>query len=139
MSGKNQFPTTLNWQSTNPQTGFRPVPAQWGGGSQPSGVVDGVMSGTNTIYSNIIDISRMDNIGAEVAWTGTPTGTISLLVSVSGINWPSLTITIGQPAGSANNYAIDLNQLPWKYFMFKYTNTSGSGLLNVFLQMKDLN
>lgn len=141
MSGKNQYPFTANWQSTSPVPTFRPVVALWGGGSQPSAIVTGTMSGTNTIYSNIIDISRMDNIGLEVAWSGTPTGTFSIMVSNSGINFNALTFTppLAQPAGSAAGMAIDLNQVPFKYMMLQYVNVSGAGSLAVYGQSKDLN
>jgi hypothetical protein len=139
VSGKNQFPYELNWQSANPQTGFQPNP--YPGGSKPSGVTSGTMTGTATTYSNIIDISRMDNIGAEVFWSGTPTGTITVLCSVSGQNWSNLTFNppLAQPSGSGAGYLIDLNQVPYKYIMFQYINSSGTGSLTVWLQFKDLN
>ena len=83
----------------------------------------------------------MDNVGLEVAWSGTPTGTLSVLVSNSGINWSALTFSppIGQPAGSAAMETIDLNQLPFKYLMLQYVNSSGSGTLTVYAQLRDLN
>lgn len=138
MSGKNQSPTVPNWQSTNPQTGFNPV--QQPGGTVPSGVVNGAMASTNTIYSNIVDVSRMDNLGYEIAWTGNPVGTISVLVSNSGLNWSTLTIGgFVQPGGSANNFVLSLNQLPFRYLMFQYTNISGTGTLVIYGQQKDLN
>ena len=159
MSGKNQSPITLgpnaptvsslpvnspgmSWQSTNPATNFYPqnMTVQ-GQGSPPSGLLNGVMSGTNTIYTQIVDISRIDNCGLEVTWTGTPVGTFQVMVSNSGINFYALTFNpaLTQPAGSAGGYAIDLNQLPFKYFLLQYTNTSGSGILTVYGQIKDLN
>lgn len=139
MGHKNQFPATLNWQATNPTTGFLPVPGDKG--SNPSGVVNGVMSATNTIYSQIVELSRFDNIGLEVTYTGTPTGTISVMVSNSGKNFYALTFspTLTQPAGSAGGYAININQLPFKYMFMMYANTSGSGVLTVYAQSKDLN
>lgn len=139
MSGKNQFPVVFNWQSSNPQTGFLPNPNQ--SGSIASGVVNGVMTTTATIYSQIIDISKMDNQGLEVTWTGTPTGVFSVLVSNSGVNWPALTFdpVLAQPDGSASGYAVNLNQLPFKYMMLKYVNASGTGVLTVYGQNKDLN
>jgi hypothetical protein len=138
MGNKNQQPNIFNWQSTNPQTGF--LPANNPSGSIPSGVNSGTMSGTSTIYSNIVEVSRMDNHGFEVAWTGTPVGTITVFVSNSGINWPSLTLgTIQQPAGVAGYYGLSLNQVPFKYVMFQYTNSSGSGSLSIYGQLKDLN
>lgn len=141
MSGKNQYPTTFNWQSANPSIGFLPVVTQYGGGSAPSGISSGTMSSTNTIYSNIIEKSRMDNVGLEVTYTGTPTGTFSVWVSNSGINFYALTFdpALAQPAGSAGGYAVNLNQLPFKYVFLKYVNASGSGVLTVYGQLQDLN
>ena len=159
MSGKNQSPITLgplapsvstlpsnspglSWQTTNPATGFLPLNATGvTQGSAPSGLLNGVMSSTNTIYTQIIDISRIDNMGLEITWTGTPTGTLSVMVSNSGINFYALTFNpaLTQPAGSAGGYAIDLNQLPFKYVMLQYTNSSGSGTISTYGQIKDLN
>jgi hypothetical protein len=159
MSGKNQYPVVLgplaptvstlpvnspgfSWQTTSPATGFLPLNINSASqGSAPSGLLNGVMSSTNTIYSQILDISRMDNMGLEVTWTGTPTGTFSVMVSNSGINFYALTFNpvLTQPAGSAGGYAIDLNQLPFKYLMLQYVNASGSGTIAVYGQVKDLN
>lgn len=142
MGHKNQFPTILNWQSTDPATGFLPLNNNTAGkGSIPSGTKTGTMSGTSTIYSNIIDTSRMDNVGVEVTWTGAPVGTISVLGSVSGIKFYALTFSpsLGQPAGTADGYLIDLTQYPFTYYMIKYVNASGSGTLTVYSQFKDLN
>lgn len=139
MSGKNQYPNTFNWQSTSPITGFLPNHSQ--SGSIPSGVVSGTMTSTSTIYSQIMDISKMDNSGLEVTWTGTPTGTLSVLVSNSGANFYTLTFSpaLAQPAGSSGGYVINLNQVPFKYLLLQYTNASGSGTLTVYGQNKDLN
>lgn len=140
MGHKNQFPFILNWQSADPRTGFLPRPANQTG-SIPSGVVNGAMASTNTIYSQIMEVSRMDNIGFEVTWTGTPTGTFSVMVSNSGINFYALTFnpTLSQPAGSAGGYAVNINQLPFKYIMLQYVNASGAGVLTVYGQARDLN
>lgn len=158
MSGKNQTPITLgqlsvnfglpanspgfSWQATNPATGFLPLNNNTNQqGSLPSGNISGAMASTNTIYSQIIDISRMDNMGLEVSWTGTPTGTFQVMVSNSGINFYALTFNpaLTQPAGSPGGYAVDLNQLPFKYIMLQYTNSTGSGTLTAYGQVKDLN
>ena len=140
MSGKNQVPVQLNWQSTDPRLTLLPLNNNTAGkGSIPSGVIAGVMSGTNTIYSNIIDVSRMDNDGVEIAWTGTPTGTFSYYASVSGQFFFTITLTAANPAGSAGAFGLNLNQYPYKYFLIQYTNSSGSGLLYSTVQEKDLN
>ena len=139
MSGKNQYPVTLNWQATNPATTFNPQPNT--NGSAPSGVTGGIMSGTNTIYSQILPIANMDNTNLEVSWTGNPVGTLQVLVSNSGLNFPALTFNppIQQPVGVAGYLTIDLNQLGSRFLMLQYANTSGSGVLSVIAQNKDLN
>jgi len=142
MSGKNQFPPVINWQSTSPVIGFLPANTnQNGGGSAPSGTLAGTMSSTNTIYTNILELSRMDNVGLEVTWTGTPTGTFQVMGSNSGATFYALTFSpvLTQPAGAAGGYLIDLTQYPFKYLMLQYTNVSGSGTITVYGQAKDLN
>lgn len=140
MGHKNQFPQPFYWQSTSPVTGFLPLKANQSG-STASTSSSGAMASTDVIYSQIIEISRMDNIGLEVTWTGTPTGLFEIMVSNSGINFYALTFNpvLTQPAGSAGGYAVDVNQLSFKYIMLQYTNTSGSGDLSVYGQYKDLN
>lgn len=110
---------------------------------------DGVMTGTTTVVSAAINMINVDNAGIEIAWTGTPTGTLSVQGSVSAaIDQPSVTVAwndltfnpaITQPAGSAGGYLINLNQFPFPYLRFKYVNASGVGVLSVFLFLKDLN
>lgn len=137
MSGKNQFPFTVNYQSTDPSTGFLPVPGDKG--SAASGNPNGVMTGTNTIYSQIFEVSRMDNIGIEFNWTGTPTGAWFVFASNSGKHFYDLQITFPNPAGSAGGLLLNLNQFPFKYFYIKYVNASGVGVATAYCQAKDLN
>jgi len=141
MSGKNQFFLTVQFQTTNPATGFIPNPQQNGGGSVPSGVTSGTMTDSTTIYSQIIDVSRMDNIGISVTYTGTATGTIQVQVANSDLIFYPLTFNpvLAQPAGSSGGYFINLTQLGSKFIMLSYTNSSGSGTLTATAQMKDLN
>jgi hypothetical protein len=133
MGNKNQNTMLLNWTTTTPVPFVPNTP--------PSGVTAGVMTGTSTIYSQIIDVTIKDNQGLELTWTGTPTGTIQIMGSSSGANFYALTFSplLAQPAGAAGGYLIDLNQFPWKYLMVQYTNASGSGLLTTWLTTKDLN
>ncbi len=143
--GKAQFITTLNWNTTDPALTYLPIPgpgSTTARNSQPlSGVTAGVMTGTNTIWSNIIGLQQMDVTGIEVAWTGTPTGTLSVLVSNSGINWPALTFnpTLVQPSGSASSIFIQLSPIGASEFYLKYVNASGSGTITAYLQNKAFN
>jgi hypothetical protein len=133
MGNKKRLSFAFNWQSSTPVP-FNPNTAL-------TGVLTGTMSGTNTIYSNIQDISNTDNQGLEITWSGNPTGTISVLCSESGLYFYPLTFNpaIIQPTGSAGGYLIDLNQVPWRYVMVQYVNASGSGVLTMWLGSKDLN
>jgi hypothetical protein len=137
MSSKNQFPVVFNWQTISPITGFLPTPYQTG--SVPSGVVSGDMS--TTIYSQIIDLSKMDITGLEVTWTGVPVGVFEVYASNSGVNFYALSFapSLGQPLGSASGYTVQLELYPFKYIMLQYTATSGAGNLTVYGQNKDLN
>lgn len=85
-------------------------------------------------------MSHMDNEGVEIAFTGTPTGTLTVYGSNSGINFFALTFTpaFTQPSGAALVLGLDLNQFPWKYMTFQYVNVSGSGTLAIYLQSKSL-
>lgn len=139
--GKAQFPSTFNWQTTSPITGFLPAPGpnqSVAGNSPMSGVISGTMSGTNTIYTNILGIRQMDNQGIELTWTGTPTGTISIMVSNSGINFYALTYNpvLAQPSGSAGGYVIANIGIPFQYVFIQYVNTSGSGTITAYNQCK---
>lgn len=123
----------FNWQASTP------VP--YNNNTALTGITLGAMASTNIIYSNIQDISNTDNQGLDISWTGTPTGTIQVLCSEGGIFFFPLTFNpvLTQPSGSAGGYGIDLNQVPWRYLMIQYTNSSGSGNLTIYLGSKDLN
>jgi len=136
----NQFPVAFNWQIDSPVTNFLPIPANQTG-SKPSGVIKSAISGTNTIYSQIIEKSRQQNINIEFTWTGTTTGTLQVLVSNSGINFYALTFdpVLTQPAGTAGGYTINLSVLSAKYIMLSYTNASGTGTIAAYAQFQDVN
>lgn len=123
----------FNWSSTTPIPFNTNTPL--------SGTTAGAMASTNTVYSNIQDITNIDNVGLELAWTGTPTGTIQVMVSSSGLAFYPLSFSpaLAQPIGSAGGYVISLNQVPWRYFFVQYTNSSGSGSLTAYVTQKDVN
>lgn len=112
---------------------------------------NGAMTGTTTVTSAPQNISNFDNIALEISWTGTPTGTINILGSISesfpqavqaGLaNYYPLTFSpaLTSPVGSADAYLVYMNEIPYPYIEVQYVNVSGSGVLNVFLFSKDLN
>lgn len=99
------------------------------------------ITGTATVTSPSTFVGNLDNLGVQVVFTGTASGAFSVNVSNDNINFDSLTFNplLSQPVGVPLKYAISLNQLPWPYLAFSYTNVSGSGTLNVTLFGKDLN
>ncbi len=139
--GKSQFPSTFNWQTTSPVTGFLPAPGpnqSVAGNSPLSGTLAGVMTGTTTIFSNILGLQQTDNQGIELTWTGTPTGTIQIMVSNSGINFYALTYqpALSQPAGAPGGYVVANIGIPFRYCFIQYTNVSGSGTIVAYVQCK---
>lgn len=96
------------------------------------------MTGTSTIYTNILGLAQTDNQGIEITYTGTPTGTLQVMVSNSGINFYPLTYspTLTQPSGGAGGYFIANIGLPARYVFLQYTNTSGTGTITAYVQCK---
>lgn len=101
----------------------------------------GVMTGTTTLTSAAQNIENFDNTGLHVIWTGTPTGVFSVLCSIDNVTYDALTFNpaLAQPAGSASSYLVNLNQVPFPYIKARYVNASGTGVLHVWLNSKDLN
>lgn len=100
------------------------------------------MTGTSTLTSAVTNIQNLDNIGLQIQWTGTPTGTITLNCSLDGNSFYALTLNpaIAQPAGqSGGGYLVSLNQLPFPLFSMQYVNSSGTGALSAWIFGKDLN
>lgn len=89
-----------------------------------------------------------DNIGIQLDWTGTPTGTFTVQtsvdhaqdaqgnISVAG-HWITLTLSTAiTAAGSADDAYIDLNQLSAPWVRVVYTRSSGTGTLDCFVAAK---
>ena len=133
MGVKKQNTYQLNWQATSP--------APFSPNTPPSGNLTGAMASTNTIYSNIQDLSNIDNAGIEITFSGTPTGVISIMCSNGGTNFYALTFNpiLAQPAGAAGGFLINLNQVPFRYVFVQYVNSSGTGTLTAIITQKDLN
>ena len=102
------------------------------------------VSGTNTYHSPVSEVSQQHNIGLDVTFTGTMTGTLTVEGCNAFDNKPqvfkALTFTpaITQPTGSSLAYLVDVNQFPFRYFRVSYVNASGSGTLSVVMTSKDL-
>lgn len=97
--------------------------------------------------STPVHILYTDNIGIQIVWTGTPTGTFGIQVSntatlgttgtISGGTWSTYTVTSPPaPAGSASNGIITLNQLPFAFVRLTYTAGYGTGTATAVLTAK---
>ena len=99
-----------------------------------------------TLTSGVTNISGVDNIAIQLVWTGSPTGSFDVQVSldyrpnpVGGTplnagTWASLTLdkTVAA-AGSASNDMVFLYAIPAPYLRTVYTATSGTGSLTVMV------
>jgi hypothetical protein len=106
------------------------------------GITPLVVTGTNTYQSSPSTyVGNIDNIGCQVTFSGTPTGTLSVLGSNDNVSFFALTFSpsLTQPSGAALSYGIDLNQFPWSYLAFSYVNSASTGGLIVSVFGKDLN
>lgn len=100
-------------------------------------ITAGDMSGSLT--SSVTNINFLDNIGIQLIFTGSPTGTFSVEVSNDNTSWTALSLSPAPAAsGSAGNQYIDLNQLSAAWIRTKYTRTSGSGSLTAYLSAKEV-
>jgi hypothetical protein len=117
------------------------------------------MTGTN-VLSVVIDIDEIDNISFDCAFTGTPTGTFTVEVSNSFLpnttnmngtpiragTWQSVTAAVDgaivNPAGAGSQclfgFVATKIAMSCSYLRFKYTNTSGTGQLDVYVNGKAL-
>lgn len=109
-------------------------------------VTNGDMSGN--ITSAVTNIEYVDNIGLQFNFTGSPTGTFAVEVSIdyardaqgnvtNAGNW--VPITFSSPpiaSGAAGQVYIDMNQLSAPWIRSRYAATSGTGSLNAFITAK---
>lgn len=84
---------------------------------------------TNILYG--------DNVGIQLIWTGTPTGTFFVQVSLDGVTFDPITLPSAvSAAGSAGSAYISLNQLDASYIQFGYTASGGTGTLDAYITWK---
>lgn len=110
-------------------------------------VTSGSMAGNLT--SAVTDITKIDNVGIQLIFTGTPTGEFFVDGSLNyspanngaklanagdwvAIDLPSSALA----AGSASSILLDLNQLSFPNIRVRYVRSSGTGTLNAYISGK---
>ncbi len=103
---------------------------------KPTAVLSAVDASVNQT-SDAVDVLGLPNIGLQFSWTGTPTGTIAILVSTTNdittgqsLTLTGLTPSFTQPAGSAGSQRIDLEGINTAFLWVTYTAGSGTGTLS---------
>lgn len=99
-------------------------------------VTDGVaVTGAGTTYSAPIRLTEASGFATQLAWTGTPTGALTLWASnketpnfATDADWVQITTTIPQPAGAAGNGAHEVSTR-FAMLRYKYVAASGTGVL----------
>ena len=99
-------------------------------------IVDAATMGGN-VTSAIAEMDHMGMASIYAAWTGTPTGTLAVQVTVNGVEWvaPPTALT-ASPAGSAGSVVWTMPDLTWKAIRVVYTRSSGTGTLNAWVNAK---
>jgi hypothetical protein len=100
------------------------------------------VSMASTVTSEVVHTKFQDNIGIQLDWTGTPTGTFAIQISSNHLEsspgvvqvpgtWVTLPLSPAIAAtGAADTAYIDLNQMSAQYVRVVYARTGGTGVLN---------
>ncbi len=110
-------------------------------------VTNGDMSGTLTINSAITDLNQQYVYSIQAVYSGTPVGSLKLQASNDIVtlgagggqpaitNWTDISgSTVGISA--AGNYLWNVSNFGYRWTRLVYTQTSGTGTLNVVLNAK---
>ncbi len=100
------------------------------------------MSMGASITSDAVRLQFEDNPDIQCAWTGTPTGTLAVQISLDpdNLGWQTVpfTPTPTQPSGSSGSDYFSLNQTSAAYIRLVYTRVSGSGNLSAKIAAKSV-
>ena len=89
-------------------------------------IVAGPMTGS--INSGAIDLADVRSYNVQFTATGTPVGTINVLVSNDGLNFDVLGTAVAFSGAITKN--IGDKNIGYRYIQVIYTFTSGTGILN---------
>ncbi len=93
-----------------------------------------------SITSDAVQFEFGDNVGIQATWTGTPTGTFDVQISLDPANlgWTSVTFSPSPtaPAGAAGSDYFEINQSAAGFVRLVYTRVSGTGALKAKIAIK---
>lgn len=81
-----------------------------------------------------------DRLGgfAQLAWTGTPTGTLTAEVSITGAQWDALDgVSFACSGAPGSGSLLIAGYAHWSQLRFRYVRASGSGNLGAAVNQKD--
>lgn len=101
-------------------------------------ITNGSMTSTNTITSSEVNTKNLNQLSVGFVWTGTPTGTFfidSPADGFAGTTWQAIDLgsTISA-SGAAGQHSIALNDWPFSKIRVRYTNASGTGTLQAYIE-----
>ncbi len=104
-----------------------------------------VMADTDTVTSDNILLTQVTNVAIQIVWVGTPEGNFSLEASCDDgsrdtfppTNWTSLGITPIAAGGAPGSTIINIVNAAYKWLRVTYTNASGAGTFNVWVNTKE--
>lgn len=103
--------------------------------------INGTSMGAS-ITSDAVLLDFVDNPDIQCKWTGTPTGTLAVQISLDPTNLGWVTVpyspTPDQPAGSNGSDYFSLNQTAGTYIRLVYTRVSGTGALSAKIAAKSV-
>lgn len=99
------------------------------------------------ILGPVMTLDKVDQVGLQVSWTSSnAVGVISVqgsndplaATAPTSADWDDITFSPGltQPASNNGGYMISMALIPFTYIRLKYTRTSGTGNMTVYISAK---
>lgn len=121
------------------------------GPTEQQAKVSGTMGAS--ILGPVMTLDKVDQLGIDVKWTSSnavgvisvqgtndPLAASSDAAIVANAHWNDITFSPGltQPASNNGGYMISMALIPYTYTRVKYTRTSGTGNMVVYISAKGL-
>lgn len=86
------------------------------------------------ITSDTVDIAELVGYCVHAIWTGAPTGRVRAEASNDNINF--VEVSSEDTAGAAGQYLVNYENQHYRYVRVRYSRTSGTGNLTVYVSGK---